>query len=88
MENRVSALGVRSSASDLYMPVKLAKGLFASFILFTICWLPYGLVVIADFDDNLPGSVITYTMTIAHFNSTLNPVLYAFAYDYICISSI
>jgi hypothetical protein len=59
--------------------LKLAKGLFASFLLLTLCWLPYGLVVMVDFADTWPNSVITYTMDIAHLNSAMNPVLYALA---------
>jgi hypothetical protein len=71
--------GSRTGSSDLRKSLKLAKGLFASFMLFTLCWLPYGIVVMIDFEDKFPASVITYTMDIAHFNSTLNPILYAFA---------
>jgi hypothetical protein len=69
----------RRSTSDLKKSLKLAKGLFASFLLFTLCWLPYGLVVMTDFGDNFPPAVHAYSMAIAHFNSSLNPVLYAVA---------
>jgi hypothetical protein len=64
---------------DLKKSLKIAKGLFASFMLFTLCWLPYGLVVMSDFGDHFPPAVHAYTMAIAHFNSSLNPVLYAVA---------
>ena len=56
--------------------LRLAKGLFAAFMLFTVCWLPYGLIVMVDFEDKLPRSAIMFTMAIAHLNSSLNPVLY------------
>ncbi len=91
----------RKSNDDFKRSLKLAKGLFASFLLFTICWfeffcsinffinnplkfsytnrLPYGLVVMIDFEDKFPPAVHAYTMAIAHFNSSLNPVLYAVA---------
>jgi hypothetical protein len=56
--------------------LRLAKGLFAAFLLFTVCWLPYGLIVKVDFEDKLPRSAVMFTMAIAHLNSSLNPVLY------------
>jgi hypothetical protein len=79
VKNKVASGGGRSNGSDMRKSLKLAKGLFASFMLFTLCWLPYGIVVMIDYEDNFPATVITYTMGIAHFNSTLNPVLYALA---------
>ena len=64
---------ISSSASK---SIRLAKSLFASFMLFAICWMPYGLVVMIDFQDKLPRSVIMFTMTLGHFNSSLNPIFY------------
>ena len=57
--------------------ISLAKGLFSSFLLFAICWLPYGLVTMIDFNDQLPRTVIMFTMAIAHLNSSINPILYS-----------
>lgn len=67
---------LKSSTSDT-QSIRLAQGLFASFMLFTICWLPYGLIVIFDFEDKLPRSAVMFSMTFAHLNSALNPILYA-----------
>ena len=64
------------SKSNIHQSLRLAQGLFASFMLFTICWLPYGLVIMIDYEDKLPRSAIMFTMAIAHLNSSLNPVLY------------
>ena len=56
--------------------LKIAQSLFASFISYSLMWLPYGIVMAADFADKYPMIVHTFTTAIAHFNSTLNPILY------------
>jgi hypothetical protein len=60
----------------MHKSLRIAKGLFASFMLFTLCWLPYGVVVISDYHDKFPKAVHMFTMLLAHLNSALNPVLY------------
>ena len=35
-----------------------------------------GIVGLIDFQDRFPRSVIMYTMTLGHFNSSLNPIIY------------
>jgi hypothetical protein len=76
---KVASKSDQRNQKDLKKSLKLAKGLFTSFMLFTICWLPYGLVVMIDFGDHFPASVHAYTMAIAHYNSSMNPILYAVA---------
>jgi hypothetical protein len=63
---------------DFHKSIRIAKGLFASFLLFTICWLPYGLIVMSDYNDRFPRAAHMYSMMFAHLNSALNPLLYAF----------
>ncbi|RNA21626.1 melatonin receptor type 1B-B-like [Brachionus plicatilis] len=47
--------------------IKLAKGLFASFILFTACWLPYGLILkIKNFNNSEISTVYTSRMARIH----------------------
>jgi hypothetical protein len=75
--NAVAGRDVKSKSRDMARSLRIAKGLFASFLLFTICWLPYGLVVMTDFGDHFPAAVHAYTMALAHLNSSLNPLLYA-----------
>nr|QVK45856.1 G protein-coupled receptor [Proales similis] len=73
IKNRVAG----SHKSDLKRSLKIAKGLFASFMLFTVCWLPYGMIVMLDYADRLPSAVHAFAMLVAHLNSSLNPLLYA-----------
>ena len=56
--------------------IKISKGLFASFILVVITVLPYGILIMIDFEDKLPRSFHLYTMLFARINSSLNPILY------------
>lgn len=62
---------------DLKSSFRIAKGLFLSYFLFTICWMPYGLIVMIDFSDQLPRTAHMYPLLLAHLNSSLNPILYA-----------
>jgi hypothetical protein len=64
--------------NELRSSLGVAKSLFSSFMLFTLCWLPYGVIVMVDFNDTFPRAAVEYSMTIAHLNSSLNPLLYAF----------
>ena len=66
----------KTKQMNLGQSVRIAKGLFASFMMFALCWVPYGFIVMTDFEDKLPRSAIMFTMTIAHLNSALNPILY------------
>jgi hypothetical protein len=68
--------GHRSNSSSANKSVRLAKGLFASFMLYSLCWMPYGLFVLINFYDKFPRSVMMYTMTLGHLNSSLNPIIY------------
>ncbi|RNA16468.1 melatonin receptor type 1B-B-like [Brachionus plicatilis] len=67
----------KRKSSDLRKSLRIAKGLFASFTLFAACWMPYGLVVMTDYQDRYYRTAHMYTMSIAHLNSSLNPILYA-----------
>ena len=58
--------------------VKTIKGLFISCIIFMVCHLPFGLVILSDLDDKLPNIAYMYSMLIAHLGSSTNVILYAF----------
>ena len=68
--------GQRSNSSSDKKSIRLAKGLFASFMIYTLCWMPYGLVVLINFYDQFPRTVMMFTMTLGHLNSSLNPIIY------------
>lgn len=67
----------RSNNSSLNRSIRLAKTLFASFLLYNICWMPIGLVVLFDLDELAPNvSIVMYPMVIGFLNSSLNPIVY------------
>lgn len=68
--------GYKSNGSNTKKSLRLAKVLFASFMLYTICWMPYGLVVLINFDDQYSRTAIMYLMALGHLNSSLNPIIY------------
>ncbi|CAF0992446.1 unnamed protein product [Brachionus calyciflorus] len=73
---KVMNLSKENKKKGFNKSVKLAKGLFCSFMLFTACWLPYGLIVMTDFHDRLSRAAHMFPIAIAHFNSTLNPIFF------------
>ncbi|OWA51758.1 putative Melatonin receptor type 1A [Hypsibius exemplaris] len=56
--------------------VKLAKTLFAAFLVFLICWLPFSLFVLAHEPAAIPRWVYVLAIIMAHGNSAVNPILY------------
>ncbi|XP_055350380.1 melatonin receptor type 1B-B-like [Paramacrobiotus metropolitanus] len=56
--------------------VKLAKTLFAAFLVFLICWLLFALFVLAHQPEPVPGWLYVLAIVMAHGNSAVNPILY------------
>ncbi|GAU92524.1 hypothetical protein RvY_04595 [Ramazzottius varieornatus] len=56
--------------------VKLAKTLFAAFLVFFLCWLPFALFVLAHQPKEIPGWMYVLAIIMAHGNSAVNPILY------------
>ena len=64
-------------SQKLVKELRLAKSLFVSFLFFAAFWLPYSLIVFVDFGSMLPQHALMFSMAIAHFNSSLNAIIYA-----------
>lgn len=58
--------------------IQLAKSLFASFITYFICWMPFGSIYIIDHHDMLHPAAMVITIAFAHMNSSLNAFYYAY----------
>ncbi|XP_077863871.1 LOW QUALITY PROTEIN: melanopsin-B-like [Saccoglossus kowalevskii] len=56
---------------------RLLKMIFAIFAVFILCWVPYGIVVLIDFQDRLSQTVHIIVWVIAHASAALDPVIYA-----------
>lgn len=66
----------RSNNLSVNRSIHLAKTFFASFMVFAICWMPYGLVVLIDFDYKVPRSLVLYSDALGILHSSLNPIIY------------
>jgi len=55
---------------------KFSIGLFASLSLFTFTLMPYSVILIVDYADNLNRIFHAYGLVLMRINSCLNPVLY------------
>ncbi|XP_064608144.1 melatonin receptor type 1B-like [Liolophura sinensis] len=56
--------------------LKFVRTLFIIFLIFSVCWMPYVIVVLYDKHDRLSSDVHTYVVLLAHINSSMNSVLY------------
>ncbi|XP_072021223.1 melatonin receptor type 1B-B-like [Amphiura filiformis] len=56
--------------------IKLLKMLFTIFVTFAFCWTLYTLLLVFDYDDNIPDQVYRLSAVLSHTNSALNSVIY------------
>ena len=58
------------------LSLSFSRGMFASFFFFMIAFLPYGIILILDFDNSLPRYIHMFGYILVKFNSLLNSILY------------
>ncbi|XP_072020953.1 melatonin receptor type 1B-B-like [Amphiura filiformis] len=78
---RQSSLRVRqaASSSEKKRPerdIKLLKMLFTIFVTFAFCWTLYTLLLVIDYDDNIPDHAYRLAAVLSHTNSSLNSIIY------------
>lgn len=56
--------------------MKLAGTLSIIFVVFVVCWTPFTLLLLVDFQDKLALEIHLFATMLAHTNSSLNCVLY------------
>ncbi|XP_019617905.1 PREDICTED: melatonin receptor type 1B-B-like [Branchiostoma belcheri] len=61
-----------------YEEIRLIKTLLAVCVAFYVCWLPYAVVVLADFNDHWPRAVHFLAIVAAHGSSSINCLVYGF----------
>ncbi|KAK3581246.1 hypothetical protein CHS0354_032967 [Potamilus streckersoni] len=54
----------------------LAKALFIIYVVFSLCWLPYALLIVIDQHNNFPHEIHVYITTLAHLHPSLNWIVY------------
>ena len=75
---KIQSLQAHSQIANLEDQMKKIKGLLASSILFLLCYGPFTIVILTDFDSAYPKDLSMYTMALLHANSSFNAVLYYF----------
>lgn len=75
-KRRILPQGDKASFFEINRSLHITKGLFGSFFLFVLCWVPYGIVVMTDWAGTHPIAAELYTVVLAHLNSALNPIFY------------
>lgn len=56
--------------------IQLAKTFAILCLLYVICYTPFATVILADTGDHYSKVIYTFTIEIAHFNNSVNPILY------------
>ena len=56
--------------------IRVARSLFIIFAIFVLCWAPYALLVLIDFQNQAPLQVHLYILLLAHLHATLNAIIY------------
>lgn len=67
----------KSKSSSVNRSIRLAKTFFASFMLFTSSWMPYGLSVLIDYENRFPRNLVRFSIAFALLNSSFNPIIYS-----------
>jgi len=69
----------QKQVTSSHAPVKslrLAKTLFVIYAIFSICWIPYALLLVVDYKDDLPHELHLYITMFAHLHPSLNWLIY------------
>ena len=61
---------------------ELTRTVFICFVVFVLCWTPYALVVVLDHKDVYSIEVHLYVLLLAHFNSSINWIVYGTSNKY------
>ncbi|XP_069011343.1 LOW QUALITY PROTEIN: trace amine-associated receptor 13c-like [Embiotoca jacksoni] len=78
-----AAAGRRSGAATVKKKeLKAARTLGIVVLVFLFCFCPYYFPALAGEDTSVDASSVAFEIWLAHFNSSLNPVIYAFFYPW------
>uniref|UniRef100_G3P0A3 G-protein coupled receptors family 1 profile domain-containing protein n=1 Tax=Gasterosteus aculeatus TaxID=69293 RepID=G3P0A3_GASAC len=84
MRSRVAASTTRRSGATTVKKteMKAARTLGLVILVFLFCFCPYYYPALAGKDTSIDASSAAFEIWLAHFNSCLNPVIYAFFYPW------
>lgn len=65
-----------AAANHTNRPLKLARTIFIVFAVFSACWIPFAVLIVADVDDTFPHEVHLFITVFAHLHPSMNWLIY------------
>ncbi|XP_052090332.1 melatonin receptor type 1B-like [Mytilus californianus] len=56
--------------------LRLAKTIFIAYAMFSTCWMPFAMLLVADADDTFPHEVHLFITVFAHLHPSINWLIY------------
>ncbi|CAC5401051.1 unnamed protein product [Mytilus coruscus] len=56
--------------------LRLAKTIFIAYAIFSTCWMPFAMLLVADADDTFPHEVHLFITVFAHLHPSINWLIY------------
>ncbi|KAM9850595.1 trace amine-associated receptor 13c-like [Aulostomus maculatus] len=82
MRSKIGAAAPQRSRVVKKTELKAARTLGIVIVVFLICFSPYYIPSLAGEDTLVDASSVAFEIWLAHFNSCLNPIIYAFFYPW------
>ncbi|XP_059198488.1 trace amine-associated receptor 13c-like [Centropristis striata] len=82
MRSHIAGQAAQRSGAPKKMEMKAARTLGIVILVFLFCFCPYYYPALAGEDTSIDASAADFEIWLAHFNSCLNPVIYAFFYPW------
>ncbi|XP_013419181.1 melatonin receptor type 1B-like [Lingula anatina] len=62
--------------SNFLKSIKLVRSLIVVYLVFAVCWIPYGVVVTLDFEDQMPFHLHMTVNVLAHTHASVNCAIF------------
>ncbi|XP_071083595.1 melatonin receptor type 1B-B-like [Haliotis cracherodii] len=73
---RATNPGSNDKSTDRAPDFKLAKTLFIIYIVFSVCWIPYALLIVLDSRDTFQHELHVFIVVFAHLHPSINWLVY------------
>jgi hypothetical protein len=65
-----------AAANNTNRPLKLARTIFIVYAVFSVCWIPFAVLIVADAEDTFPHEVHLLITVFAHLHPSMNWLIY------------
>ncbi|XP_076091481.1 melatonin receptor type 1B-A-like [Mytilus galloprovincialis] len=80
VRNKRKQVTSKNSASNIdNKSLRLAKAIFIVYAVFSICWIPFAILLVADTDDTFSHEIHLCITVFAHFHPSFNFFIYYFS---------